>query len=78
MCAHHAYILIEISVRVLDVAQFVLCEGLAGEIGGTRLNVPELMAEAAKIMPSLLDEYAWNTGYKALDVMKPDYLLYWA
>lgn len=52
------------------VIQFVKVSELAGEISGARLNVPELIAEVAKILPSILDDFNWDSSYKALDVMR--------
>lgn len=52
------------------VIQFVKLSELAGEISGARLDVPDLIAEVAKILPSILDTYTWNGMYKALDVMR--------
>lgn len=52
------------------VIQFVKLSELAGEISGARLDVPDLIAEVAKILPSILDTYTWDGMYKALDVMR--------
>ncbi|QHA33848.1 putative glycoprotein 1 [Coredo virus] len=52
------------------VAQFVDPEQVAREIAGTRLNVPELIAEATKICPDIIEPIAWNKGYYSLDVMR--------
>nr|QHA33851.1 nucleocapsid protein [Culex phasma-like virus] len=52
------------------VIQFVKLSDLAGEISGARLDVPDLIAEVAKILPSILDNYTWRDSYKALDVMR--------
>lgn len=56
---------------VADMAiQFVNLKDLAGEVSGARLDVPELIAEVAKICPSMLDTFTWEGKYKALDLMK--------
>lgn len=52
------------------IIQFVKLAELAGEISGARLDVPDLIAEVAKIVPSILDTFTWNGQYKALDVMR--------
>lgn len=52
------------------VIEFVKLSELAEEISGARLDVPDLIAEVAKILPSILDVYTWDGQYKALDVMR--------
>lgn len=52
------------------ILQFVVLSDLAGEVSGARLDVPDLIAEVAKICPSILDKFAWDSKYKALDLMR--------
>nr|WCJ14327.1 MAG: nucleocapsid [Aedes japonicus bunyavirus 2] len=52
------------------VAQFVKMEDLALDIGGARLDAGALIAEVAKIFPSAVDDFKWESGYKALDFMR--------
>lgn len=52
------------------IAQFVKMSDLADDIGGSKLDVGALLAECSKIMPSMLDNFSWTGGYKALDVMR--------
>lgn len=52
------------------IIQFVKLSELAGEVSGARLDVPDLIAEVAKIVPSILDNFTWEGQYKALDVMR--------
>lgn len=52
------------------VAQFIKMEDLALDIGGARLDAGALIAEVAKIVPSAVDIFKWEAGYKCLDMMR--------
>ncbi|QHA33846.1 nucleocapsid protein [Coredo virus] len=58
------------TVAIDMIAQFVDPEILAKEIAGTRLDVPSLICEAAKVCPDILDELKWKNRYHCLDLMR--------
>lgn len=49
--------------------QAVDVQDITAKLGGSILNVPKMIFDAAKLMPSLLDDFQWKNSYVALDYM---------
>lgn len=50
--------------------QAVVIKDLTDELGGARLDVTDLIAQAALICPDILSEYTWEGSFKSIDIMR--------
>lgn len=59
------------SVLAYDLLmQAVVLKDLTDELGGARLDVTDLIVQAALVCPDILAEYKWDESYKSIDVMR--------